>query len=264
MAENYIVENYQVKRKVCPLTGEVSTGWVCESSDCSKVSKDKYIYVYGIECYCKEDIRKANEQYKALQNKFQKDKERKEKMLESLRSAKQIDYEQIDDYCKELDKILLRSTLKFDKELSIMPFVDKDESKLMYLIKDGTVEDIVMTGNVLLTLNKWKNKLTDPESDYSFSMLTVPASLTDVVQVNLYIRHKFDAIKILKYDNPVYISRTALAKYLENVYGWKWCTWKKAREKHLELTEIVNGDTLIYLKQEIDEIVRHQTILENA
>ncbi len=264
MADKYVIENYPMKHKICPLTGDVMASWVCESNDCSNVSFDRYDYVHGMKCYCERDIEEAKKHYEALQNKFQKDKERKEKMLESLRSAKQIDYEQIDDYCKELDKILLRSTLKFDKQLSIMPFVDKDESRLMYLIKDGSVEDIVMTGNVLITLNKWKNKLTDPESDYSFSMLTVPASLTDVVQVNLYIRHKFDAIKILKYDNPVYISKTALAKYIDNVYGWKWCTWKKARERHLELTEIVNGDNLIYIKQEIDEIVRRQTMIDEA
>jgi len=35
-------------------------------------------------------------------------------------------------------------------------------------------------------------------------------------------------------------------------------SFKRVRDKHLEMTEIVNFDNIIYIKQELDEIVRRE------
>lgn len=265
MADKYYVETYEMKHKICPLTGIEAQGWVCNNVDCSNVSgKEEYDIVHGIPCYCAEDVRRANEEYEIYQGKEQQRKIANEKMLISLQNARHIDYDKFDDYCKELDKSLMANNLKFDKNLSIKPFVDKDEHRVMYLMNNGVVEDISITSNILTTLNKWKTKLSDPVTDYSFSMQSIPSSLVEIIQINLYLRHNIDVARVLKYDNPIYLNKKSLGKYIDAVYGWNWHTFKKARAMHLEMTEIVNGDNLIFIKQEIDEIVRRQSMLQNV
>ena len=263
MLDEFIAETFDVEHKICPLTGEKAESWLCERSDCSGVSRDNFTVVHGVECYCAEDRRRANIERNVYKEREYKRNLEREKMLSSLQSARQMDYKELDDYCRGLNRTLMADVHRYDKDLSIKPYIAEGEHKVMYLIKEGTVEGISVTDNVFGILYKWKAKLAEPDGGYSFSMHDIPADIADVVQVNLYLRHGLDVSRVLKYDNPVYVNKKSLGRYIETVYGWKWPTFKKARAMHLEMTEIVNGETLIFIKQEIDEIVRRQTMLED-
>ena len=49
-----------------------------------------------------------------------------------------------------------------------------------------------------------------------------------------------------------------MGKYIEAAYGWDWLEFKKIRARHLKMTEIFSGGKAIYIKQELDEIIRRE------
>ena len=74
--------------------------------------------------------------------------------------------------------------------------------------------------------------------------------------MNFNLRNGFDVKNILHADNPVYLKRRDVGKYIDAAYGWEWMDFQKLRNQYLTMTEIVNFDNIIYIKQELDEIVR--------
>lgn len=71
--------------------------------------------------------------------------------------------------------------------------------------------------------------------------------------------HNMDVKSLIHYNNPVYVQSTAIGKYIDAMYGWDWVSFKKAMARHLEMTEIVNYGNIIYIKQELDEIIRRES-----
>ena len=53
-----------------------------------------------------------------------------------------------------------------------------------------------------------------------------------------------------------------MARYIDATYGWDWVTFEKARKRYGELTAIVNFDNVVYVKQELDEVIEKKMSAE--
>ena len=97
---------------------------------------------------------------------------------------------------------------------------------------------------------------------WSLSSCAVSDYIADAVVVNLRMKHNLDIKNVLHDDNPVYVKKRTMARYIDATYGWDWVTFEKARKRYGELTAIVNFDNVVYVKQELDEVVKNVSSAE--
>lgn len=83
--------------------------------------------------------------------------------------------------------------------------------------------------------------------------------MIEAIIVCLRIKYHMDVNYILHHDNPVYIKASGIEKYMAAAYGLKPFHIKKMLKKNIEITAINNFGNIIYIKQELDEIIRKES-----
>lgn len=242
--------------KYCPLDGHKLTSSdysLCFSMDCSEKSTDKYYLLYGHECYC--EVRRIEiEDWYA--RKLDKEKKYK-KMRKSHLLASEISIDDFYAYCDDIDNEMVATRQKYNSSMSINPYHSADEIALIYLFSGDKLVDTGLAINPFAFLSARFDKITDPEYDASINICSVPISIADAVNVRVRLIRNMDVSAILHNDNPVYIKNREIAKYVDAAYGWTWLDFERMRKRHLEMTEISNFGNVIYLKPELDQIIKN-------
>lgn len=257
MSAEYGYDDRNFEPKICPLTGEKvwpENSWICCRSDCTQVTENQGYYLYGRIYHCKferqnivewhEQQEKAAEMYKRLSA--------------SLENARKIDIDEFYSYCDSLDAEMIGSRQKYGQDMMINPYHDSDEKCLVYIFESDEVVEISTVDNPFSYISARFDRLQDESRNCAINICAVPAYMAEAVNVRLHLQRNMDVKAILHNDNPVYIKARNIGKYIDAAYGWKWLDFKRVRDQHLEMTEIVNYDNIIYIKQELDEIVRRE------
>ncbi len=241
-------------------TGEFMSPQYCFATDCSsvkKIAEFKTCEYDGrrISYACEAERRVKEDEIRRQNYKDAKKNELYHRFMDSAESAKNFDYPLFVKKSETLNKMILR-TARPIRELTLNPYLEDGESFIVYFIKDGAPYKIQMVHDLCGAVSKsLKDLYEDPgcmvgyvrifDNEYGITLL-----------IALRIMHKLDVSKMLSLDDPVYVSSTAIKRYLDASYGITWRDFKKILEKHLEITEIENGGNTIYLKPELDEIIR--------
>ncbi len=243
--------------KICPLTKEELDpicDWDCLYADCRYVDEHSGYYLYGRTYRCSKERKeiiawhesrvKAAQTYKRLKG--------------SLEAARKINVDEFFDYCNTLDEEMLNGRQRYDRDMVINPYHAQDEKCLIYMFENDEVYEISTAKNPFSFLAARFDKISDETKNCGFSICSVPEYMAEAINVRLHLVRNMDVATILHNDNPVYIKARHIGKYIESAYGWDWLSFKRVRDKHLELTEIVNYDNILYIKQELDEIIMRE------
>ena len=254
------VYDREKEEKICPLTGKLVDDSLayrsyCLFDDCSHVDEDKRYYLHGHAYHCRKEKDLIEKWYEDLL----KDAEKYRKLNMSLDIARKIDIDSFFAYCDNLDEIMVKGKQRYNKDMLINPYHGPDEKCLIYLFEDDNVIEISVTENPFSFIGIRRfDRLKNGGDRSAINICAVPAYLADAINVRLHLQYKMDVKSILHDDNPVYIKKKKVGGYINAVYGWDWVTFKKALDMHLEMTEILNYDNILYIKQELDDIVRSE------
>ena len=86
--------------------------------------------------------------------------------------------------------------------------------------------------------------------------------MAEAVRIYFCLQYGVETKSILRDDNPVYVKARNLKRYLEAAYGISLQEFKEIRKLNPWLTEISDFDSVLMLKQEIDEVIRRNTKLQ--
>ena len=255
-------ENYGpywlTESKICPLTGDEVCGdssYACINSDCRNVQNNVRYYLHGHTYRCQRERQEIEDWHE----KRVKAAETYKRLNQSLETARRINVDEFFADCDSLDEEMTKSRQPYNKDMVLTPYHDPDEKCLMYLFEDDEVVEISTVDNPFTYLSTRFDRLRDETKRFEVSCCAVPAYMSEAVNVRQHLLHKMDVKAVLHNDNPVYIKARNIGKYIDAAYGWDWLSFKKVRDQHLEMTEIVNYDNIIYIKQELDEIIRRES-----
>ena len=244
------------EKKICPLTGEPPSGRFieCYLSDCKRVGPNTCGTLYGKEYRCDAEKNMI---------KYEHDKEikkamEKERFQDSLIRARKTDINQFFHYCNTIDRNMIKRRQEYKENMSINPYHQPEDKCLVYLFEGEKVVEISCVDNLFSFMSSRFERLRSSDPAGAICVCDVPGYLSDAINVRLRLLHNMDVSGVLYYDNPVYIKSRALTKYISTVYGMTWYEFKKLHERHLEITEIVNFDNIIYIKQELDDIIQRE------
>ena len=241
-------------RGICPLTNKPITPneWCYYGDyDCSDVKVDRYAGYVGEQGY-RCDVERIE-----LTKKYNKERENTE-FNNSIIMARNIDLDHFFYFCNKLDDAMIKNRQEYTMDLKICPFHTPEQRILVYLFEGDEINEISAVDNIFSFLAKNFDILKNQVPKGYVSLCAVPAELAEAISVCLNLKYKKDTKNILKYENPIYIKSRILAKYINAVYGLKWQEFDKIRRKHLEITEIVNFDNILYLKPELDQIIQRE------
>ena len=253
-----MIENYgpylNTESKICPLNGDNVCGdscYECIYEDCRNVRKDVRYYLYGHTYRCQKE-RKEIERWHEKRVEAAKTYKR---LNQSLETARKINVGEFFAYCDSLDEEMTKNRQLYNKDMVINPYHDADEKCLIYLFENDEVVEISTVDNPFTYLSTRFDRLRDETKKFAVSCCAVPEYMSEAINVRQHLQYKMDVKAVLHNDNPVYIKARNVAKYIDAAYGWDWLSFKKVRDQHLEMTEIVNFENIIYIKQELDEII---------
>lgn len=252
---HYGVTEESIKEKICPLTEspvDPLYAWQCNEYDCSNIDKDKWSMLYGYKIRCKKERKEIED----LHERQLKTAAEHKRFCDSLEIARSIDIDKFYQYCGQLDKVITDGRQEYTQNMLINPYHKPDEKCLIYRFEGDDVAEISVVDNVFTFLGSRFDKIRSTEIKGAVGCCAVPGYMADAINVNLHLKYKMSVAGILHYDNPVYIRARNVGKYIEHVYGIKWYEYKKMRDTALWMTEIVCYDNVLYLKQEIDELIR--------
>ncbi len=252
-------DDYRMKPKICPLTGERVIpelhDFDCLIYNCSAVAPDRWSLLYGHKYRCEWERTKIEEWHERRV----KTAETYKRLSDSLETARKIDIDEFFRYCDDLDKDMVESRQQYSPDMIICPYHAPGDKCLLYLFEDGVLVEISVSDNIFAQLGRRFDRLTSETVKCEISCCDVPGYMADAINVRLHLEHNMDVKAILHHDNPVYIKSKGIAKYIDAAYGWDWLTFNRMRARHLEMTEIPNYDNVIYIKQELDEIIRSES-----
>lgn len=255
--------DYEETPKICPLTGKTvndPTLHDCYRYKCNSVKHDLFFDYKGY-------IFRCNKEYQSILRQINKilDAEKMQKIWnDSIEIARMIDINAFYSYCATIDKYLILYKQRYDENMSLCPYLPSDKKFIFYLFENDKVVDINVGSNMFSYFNSQRLiLLKDEHSQYYVGYCSVPSYLADAILVKQRLLYNMDVKIALKNDNPVYIKSQYIRGFMCDVYGLDGEVFRQLRKKHLEMTEIANFNNVIYLKQEIDEIIRHEVLLNN-
>lgn len=251
------MEDYAFDRKKhCPLDGHeiIPDEIKCLDFDCTSCSNDKYYMLHGHKCYCKMDEIRIEQWYQ----KRTETERRYKKLVQSHQLASQISVDEFYEYCDAIDDEMWINKQKYAPNMSIDFYHAEDEKCLVYLYDGGKLVDTGIAANPFTFVGTRFEQFSNPKQNVEISICSIPENIAEAVNVRIRLIRDMDVTSILHHDNPVYIKKTGIIKYLEAVYGLGKTDFNKIKKKHLELTEISNHGNVIYLKSEIDQIIRRE------
>ncbi len=257
----YEVEQIEQRYKICPLTGKVAEDFFCDRYDCSRVKPDEYDILYGKEYHCEIEYKKIKDEFDGRMKRYTEKLKAAERRSTSLETARTIELDCFFDFCKDLKEYLFSNRQSYDSTFTIKPYHEPDDSFIVFWFDKDKVVDFSVTENLVANINNHFVNFRD-NSDYKVSYRLVPGYLAEAVRIYFCLQYGVETKNILRDDNPVYIKARNLKRYLESAYGMSLQDFKEIRKLNPWLTEISDFDSVLMLKQEIDEVIRRNTMLQ--
>lgn len=255
--EQTVIEGEYIK-KVCPLTGERPTNWECQLSDCAGVSSQNVDILHGRRFHigCEKEKRWIEREY----DRNQLVMTRRDAMIHSLEVARAIgNLDNFFDFCNHFDaKMIERRQSYWD--FCIRPCLLPDHKHIIYLFEEEKITGIFPTDNIFNFFGSRVEQIKKP--GVGISVGSVPFDLSDAIIVRLRLCHKLNAEQVLYFDNPIYVKSKSLNEFVNSVYGIPHYVLKKMLDNHLELTEIISKGQIIYLRPEIDQMIRREYMMK--
>lgn len=237
---------------ICPLTHQPITNGVYLYADCNSVTGKELGFLYGRPYRCaleKENIEKWHTDRL-------KEAERRVRIESSLKVAQQLSLNEFFSYCDQLDEKMLADRQKYNRTMTIMPYLEADERCLIYVFQSDKVIRISSVKNLCSFVASIYNDLCDTEKKLAISYYPVEEGMSEAIVVRQYLQHGLDVRGVLHATNPVYINKSQLKTLADKVYGIDWRRLKVLLKNNFDLTEIENYGDTIYIKQEIGRILR--------
>lgn len=192
--------------------------------------------------------------------------EARTKWRNSLVEARKIEADDFFSYCDQLNEKLLESRLEYNPEMTIPVFPGEGKKFIVYVIEENTVKEISLTKNLPQFFGQRLNCFLKNAHGFSISFDYVPELIAETVRIRLCLQHRIsDGLAVaIHTDSPVYVSKNRLKEYIEAAYGIEWRIAKSLIKRHYELTEINLFDFTLYIKQELDQIIRLEAASEVA
>ncbi|SNU09929.1 hypothetical protein SAMN06297422_1385 [Lachnospiraceae bacterium] len=239
---------------ICPLSGQFvddTYSYMCMYCDCSNVKSDMFYELEGKRYRCPAEKRLIEMGIERRQRK----QNIRERFTNSYESSLGINVGTFEADCNELNEYLVNHCASYE-DINVKPYRGEDEIHIVYSYENGELKHIAKTENLMSMLAKYMNEANKKNAEWSASYALVNNQLIDAIIVNLYLRYNFDVVRVLDKDNPIYIKNRDVYKYLENVYGLNQHDFKKILKNNLWMTSILNYNSVIYVKQELDQIIR--------
>ncbi len=263
MADKYESETLVNYYKICPMTGDRAY-YNCECYDCSNVKEDDWHQLsdgaFSVSYRCGHEHEEALRLINAHVKKIESKNNAYIRLKKSLAESKNMNPDKFFAYCKEVDDYLLKNAQSYGDDMVIYPYVESGYSFLMYCLKDGVPVEIHVAERLLNVLSKYFTQMMEnPKCQFSYAI--IPSELKELVVVNLYLKYNFEIRTQLTYENPIYLKSGHVKSYMEVNYGMTTRDFKRLLSRHPEITEITNFNNIIYLKHEIDEIIRREGLI---
>ena len=243
-----------VSRVICPFSGQDvddTYSYVCMYCDCSNVKADKFYELEGKKYRCPAEKRLIEMGIESRERKHNL----RERLTNSYESSLGINVGEFEAGCNELNEYLVKNCAPYE-DLVVKPYRCEDEVHIVYSYENGELKHIAKTENLMNMLAKYMNEAQKNNSEWSASYVLVNNQFADAIVVNLYMRYDFDVVRVLDKDNPIYIKNKDVYKYLETIYGLNHHDFKKILKNNLWMTSILNYNSVIYIKQELDQVIR--------
>lgn len=254
------IQEVQVPGKViCPLTGKEITDeddYICLYSDCRNVKEDMYYPLFDSEYRCdleKDRIRLKQNQIMRFKNKITRNTDGYEK-------SKDVDHTLYLKKCAEYQNYIETTKMNY-KDMIIKPFCEEGETNVVVSYKGEQVTKVVKTDCLFSALSNLYNAADDKEQ-WSVGIVKVEEEFATVLQAYLCLEYGLNVTSTIKIDNPVYIKSTDIYKYVDVVYALEPHQLKKILQKNLWITEKVNSNYIVYIKQELDKAIRQEAMLK--
>lgn len=251
----YEVEIHKNLHKVCPVTGSLAVHLDCDYENCSKVTPDKYDLLYNQRYHCEIERRNIQLDFERRLQRYMDSIRADERRSKSLEVAKTINVTQFYEFCDNLEKYMEQNKQAYTQSLTIYPYHDQDTIFIAFWYDKGTLVDFSVTDNIISHMSTHFAKMREDLS-FTLSYRLIPKYLSEAIRIYFCLKYDVDTKNILKDGNPVYIRESGLKKYLKAAYGTTLVNYKLLHNFNPNMTEIVNYDSIILIKQEIDETVK--------
>lgn len=242
-----------IDKVICPLDNNDITDmypYCCMYEDCSWVKKDKYYELNGKKYRCPLE-RSRIEEYEFERNKLIY---KRKKYIEAYEKANIITYSELSSICAKY-KTQIEEDIMDYKNLIVNPYLEENEKFVVFKHSEGNIIGASATETLLLKLyNIFKEA-----PDISVSIIKVNKEIADSLIIYFGLSYKFDIIRQIKLSDPVFLKKTEIYKYANNVFGLSYPTIRKLINENIWITEFSNFGNIIYLKDEINQIIeRHK------
>lgn len=182
--------------------------------------------------------------------------ENRKKWINSLDAARKINIEQFYSDCNQTNDILLANRQEYNREMVIPLYLEQGKKFIVYIMEQDAVKEISVTQNLPLFIGQRLHDIVRKENGMAVSYYPIAECMADTIKTRLHLQHGLHENVIVQIDSPVYVMKRRLKEYIEAAYGIDWKLVRALIKKHYELTEIGNFDFTIYIKQELDQIIR--------
>lgn len=191
--------------------------------------------------------------------KEQEAKEKKAKWIaafeNSVNVAKTIDLDDLHKLCRKIDTEIMNAVEEYKPGLLVDALPEEGQSFVVYCFNGENVFKIGYTKHPMNYVETVAREFNGKKLKLGFG--TIQDELISQVIPTLMIKNVIPVKNTVGPTNPVYITDGQLRRAAREVYGIGVWGLKKVFANHLEITEIRSGDTMVYLKAEMDFIIRN-------
>ncbi len=256
------VELLEQRYKICPITGLATDDFTCNELDCSNVKDDKTETLYGREYHCEVEKKHITHEFNRRLQKMMDLLKADQRRSASLDVARNIKLDEFFSFCRDLETFMYQNRQAYNKDFVIIPYRDPEDLFLVFWYEKDTVIDFSVSENIVANVNVRFSKMKE-NPDFTVSHRIVPGYLAEAIRIYFCIKYGVDTKNILRDDNPVYVKARNLKKYLDSAYGMSLQEFRTIRQNNPGMTEIVDFDSVIMIKQEIDEAIRRDSLLKS-
>ena len=172
----------------------------------------------------------------------------------SVEVARAIDWDELYDYCRTIDEEIKASIEEYKQGFQVEALPAIGKSFIVYVC-DG--DQICRIGCTKHPMNYVENAAREfIGQNLAFGFGTIDDGTLSRVLPTLMIRNQIPAQTAIAPGNPVYITDGQLRRVIREVYGMDGWGLRRVFAQNLGITEFKSGDTIIYLKAEMDKAIR--------
>ena len=173
----------------------------------------------------------------------------------SVEAGKKINLDEMHSFCNKIDRLIKENRKDYDINLLLNSQVEQGKSFIVYIFDEDKPCKIGHSKNLVQYTGTELKRFTGKRFGIGYE--AVPDETIEYVVPTLLINNNLSLWGIIRPSNPIYISFGQLKKASREVYGIDLRRLKKILDlQAIDITEFDTGEDLIYIKPEIDDIIR--------